>query len=173
MDNTQKLLNDLAALQQSIIDAQNKADELQKQIEEQNKKSLLERVEAGSGETYWGIDEFNTVVYRGANLANTYDYKGAAFTTKEQAENYCKAFETFLELRRCEGSEPAMNNKKQYMLGLHTSSILLVVEGYYGLENKLDKLSPCFVSREKAEAAFDKIGKENILHMFKTFHGLV
>jgi len=172
MDNTEKLLNDLAALQQSIIDAQNKAEELQKQIEAQSKKSLLERVEAGSGDVYWGINEFNIFTPRPATSRCKTYYKGSAFTTQEQAANYRKAFEIFLELRRCEGSESAIDDKEQYYIQQDDEGNIYI-DAWINTHNKTRFISPMFSAVEFAEKAIDTLGKENIIHMFNTFHGLV
>ena len=179
MTNKEQLLNKLAEMQCSIADlqkniseAQKQAEELQKQINEPEKpNALLERVEAGVGNSYYTVTGYNSVAYNQSNTDKEETYKGNSFTTQEQAENYRKAFETFLELRRCTGTVKVKNNVEQYTIGLEYD-LSICTRSYRGLDSKGECLSPCFSTGTAALNAIETVGEENILHMFKTFHGL-
>jgi len=173
MTNKEQLLNKLAELQKNITDAQKQAEELQKQINEPEKpKALLERVEEGSVDAYYYFTSMNDIALATANNTSPNTYKGTVFTTQEQAENYRKAFEVFLELRRCEGSE-VVSTDTQFVIRPFDSTVdcIEVAESTH-CAAKASDISPCFDSRESANRAINKLGAENILHMFRTFHGL-
>jgi len=92
------------------------------------------------------------------------------FQSQELTDNYAKAFNTFLALRHCEGSEPAVDKKEQWCIRVDCFSLKPDV-CVYGMEYaKITELSPMFSSEEYARAAIDCVGEKNIIHMFKTFH---
>lgn len=83
-------------------------------------------------------------------------------------DNYNKAFETFIALRRCNGGVPAKLDTYQYLLGC-SKDILHIEITVFNMGFKTSFLSPCFDTKQHAKEAIDKIGKEAIMHMFKTF----
>lgn len=94
------------------------------------------------------------------------------FESSSIAQSYAEAFNTMLALRKCEGSECCIDDKFQSAIGISQSLEDLRVFNYTSSYAKFDSASPMFISEEYAQAAIDKVGKENIIKMFKTLHGI-
>lgn len=94
------------------------------------------------------------------------------FPSEDIAQSYAEAFNTMLALRKCEGSECCIDDKFQSAIGISQSLEDLRVFNYTSSYAKFDSTSPMFISEEYAQAAIDKVGKENIIKMFKTLHGI-
>lgn len=90
------------------------------------------------------------------------------FQSRELAENYAKAFNTFLKLRHQAGTVPSTLSP-QYIIEWNFSEEgeLIVVSS--DLFYKFNTWSPCFEDKEAAEKAIEVITKDRIIHMVKTF----
>ena len=95
-----------------------------------------------------------------------------SFNDELIAQAYAEAFNTMLALRKCEGSECCIDDKFQSAIGISQSLEDLRVFDYTSSYAKFDSTSPMFISKEYAQAAIDKVGKDNIIKMFKTLHGI-
>lgn len=87
------------------------------------------------------------------------------------SNNYYGALQTFILLRQQEGSEVPLDGEMQYLIRLNKDRGLYV-DVWQRIGNKVTAISPCFRTVDHAEKAINFIGKENIIHMFKTFHGI-
>ena len=105
-------------------------------------------------------------------VAYPYDLGANRFTSAYIAQAYSEAFNTMLALRKCEGSECCIDGKFQSAIGVSPFLEDLRVFNYTSSYAKFDTTSPMFISKEYAQAAIDKVGKENIIKMFKTLHGI-
>lgn len=85
--------------------------------------------------------------------------------------NYYKAFKTFILLRQQEGSEPPKDGE-QWCIVCNSSTVELYVSSFIHQDNKINRLIPSFKTVEYAQKAINFVGEENIIHMFKTFHGI-
>ena len=94
------------------------------------------------------------------------------FPSKEIAQSYAEAFNTMLALRKCEGSVSTVNGKEQWFVRLALSLKDTETYAYPGNYSKIVTLSPSFSTKGYAQAAIDKVGKDNIIKMFKTLHGI-
>lgn len=165
---TQYLLDNIAEIQKNIQLHENALKSLQEQLETVSNESLVKPVVAGSGDKYCGVTDYNGTLTMTAQQASEKIYKGLVFNSKESAEAYQKAIETFMELRRCAGSVTPCEGY-QYILRLNQYLDVHVacVDSYF---IKYSDISPCFNTREDASNAVEKLGAEDIKHMFKTFH---
>lgn len=93
------------------------------------------------------------------------------FSTMEEAENWAKAIDTVLLLRRQFGTEQPRHDIWQFCLTPSHESVVVV--GCLRLVHKLPNISPCFVTSEDAKLAIQNIGEPRLLQMFNTFHGMV
>ena len=94
------------------------------------------------------------------------------FESSSIAQSYSEAFNTMLALRKCEGSCTTVNGKDQWSIDIDVSLKDTEIYAYLGNYSKIIALSPSFSSKEYTQAAIDKVGKENIVKMFKTLHGI-
>lgn len=87
--------------------------------------------------------------------------------TKKLSEAYSAAFETFIKLRQCEGSVGAKDGVEQYLIFAPNKDVIVdyFASSYY----KVNSVSPCFSTKEYAEAAIKTVGEFEIIQMFKTF----
>ena len=90
---------------------------------------------------------------------------------RDITEEYHKAFNTFIQLRQQEGSEPANGGADQYYIRLNRHGEV-IIDFLYGKNSKTQLISPCFKTWTYAENAINFVGKEAITHMFNTFHGI-
>ena len=90
---------------------------------------------------------------------------------KNILDEYYKAFKTFLLLRQQEGSEPPKDGE-QWCIVCNSSTVELYVSSFIHQDNKINRLIPSFKTVEYAQKAINFVGEENIIHMFKTFHGI-
>lgn len=88
--------------------------------------------------------------------------------TKELAEAYSSAFETFIKLRQQPGSVGASIDGYHYFIHPSTTNICIVTKRQ-DITHKLAHISPCFSTQEYAEAAIKNVGEETILQMMRTF----
>ena len=95
-----------------------------------------------------------------------------SFNDELIAQAYAEAFNTMLALRKCEGSCTTVNGKEQWSIDIDQSLKGIETYAYSGNYSKIITLSPSFSSKEYAQAAIDKVGKENIIKMFKILHGI-
>ena len=136
--------------------------------------SLLTKPVAGSGESYCSITTFGEEFRVAFSFACAMEGKryacGNFFQTKELAENYAKAFNTFLQLRHCEGTVPSLTDKNQYFIEMDYGDALFVDSTASSL--KFGYVCPAFKTAELAKKAIDTVGSTNLIHMFKTFQGV-
>ena len=104
-----------------------------------------------------------------ADLDNCHSNDGNLFPTEQIAKDYAKALNTMLLLRRCEGTIP-VTSSRQYVIRYINDEVW--VDSFNDFRAKIELICPCFDTKENAELAIKKIGEDNILHMFKTFHGI-
>lgn len=134
--------------------------------------SLLTKPVPGSGDSYYCISSYQeefTVDQRMAHSEYAPRYAGNdMFQNRPLADDYAKAFSTFLALRHQPGTVPAALGTYSYIIRpvQGTGVSVDTMNGTYILEG----LSPAFKDRASACAAVDKLGADNILHMMKTFH---
>lgn len=99
---------------------------------------------------------------------------GNRFESYSEAESYAKAINTMLRLRQCDGSiSPSKPRGFLYYINydLGTNDIVIYeMAGSYSL--KLNYISPFFSTKTFAEKAIACIGKETLVYMFKTLHGM-
>ena len=91
------------------------------------------------------------------------------FDDVQDALDYSKAVETMLLLRRQPGSSAAKDGD-QYVICTRNTGFR--IEKWFAVECKTEFISPCFASKQAAQAAIDSIGKDRIIHMFNTLHGV-
>lgn len=141
------------------------------------KASLLVKPEAKSQGNFWRV--FNDgllgllAVRRDASVFSDDDLAKSdnVFQSKALASAYAEAFETFLALRHCEGTEAVAHEKTQFTIEpAEARNPSLMVDSWVGLGCKMRRISPMFATREDAQAAIDKLGADRILKMFRTFH---
>lgn len=89
------------------------------------------------------------------------------FGTIELAEVYSKAFETFIKLRQCKGSVGVAKGLLQYILHVRDNGV--ISHCFSSVGYKMDNISPCFSTKEYADAAIKTVGEFEIIQMFKTF----
>ncbi len=89
------------------------------------------------------------------------------FDTKEEAQAWADAISTLIELRRQPGSEAPKEGVAQWVIERD-----LGVESWAVYYNKIERISPAFSTEEQARAAIDKIGRELLMQMFNTLHGV-
>lgn len=102
-------------------------------------------------------------------LYNYHSKDGNLFPTEQIAKDYAKALNTMLLLRRCEGTIPATSSR-QYVIRYIDNEVW--VDSFNDFGAKVEMICPCFDTQENTEAAIEQIGKDNIIRMFKTFHGI-
>lgn len=89
---------------------------------------------------------------------------------RETEREWAIALNTFMLLKSHPLAVKVILGKKQFFICLHSDGYICIEDHLnYG---KLDEISPAFKSNEDAQKAIDDIGKDNIMHMFKTFQGL-
>jgi len=139
--------------------------------------SLLTKPEPESGETHWEMfcsPQCGSLTGRSvsAGRASAYHYiHGNIFQTSDLVENYSNAFNTFLLLRHQPGTVPTSNHT-QFLIEMWVSCGVPVVEPQARTDeaSKMSKISPSFVTEEAAKRAIKTIGKNRLMHMFRTFH---
>ena len=107
-----------------------------------------------------------------SGVETMFKYGVNRFPSEDIAQSYAEAFNTMLALRKCEGSCTTVNGKEQWSIDIDQSLKDMEIYAYLGNYSKIINLSPSFSSKEYAQAAIDKVGKENIIKMFKTLHGI-
>lgn len=150
MSNKEKLQQQLEQLQKTIDDAQKQAEKIHEELNKTEYKALFDLLDAN--QTYV-LSSRN--VYPNQEMANAYD----------------KAFKTMIELRKCQGTEPANDNVQYFIVPRLDTNILVAVSSKH-LSGKCSEISPMFDTEDNLNAAIESVGKENILDMFKTFHGV-
>lgn len=95
---------------------------------------------------------------------------GNVFVDRADADAYKEAINTFLLLRKQEGSTPTRDKVAQWLLEYDVEGNKVVVARRYVLGSKMSRLSPSFASDEHANKAIKSIGKDKLIEMFKTFH---
>ena len=99
---------------------------------------------------------------------------GNNFPTEGLAAHYAKAINTLLLLRHQPGTVKPRELVGQYFIRLDRSGFHpnVMVSRFTGVGAKVTQISPCFETQAAAETAINIIGKNDIIHMFKTLHGL-
>lgn len=100
------------------------------------------------------------------------EYGCNSFNDELIAQAYAEAFNTMLALRKCEGSEAIKDNKEQWNISVTKDTKNLEVLLYLSHYVKSDNIAPMFSTKEYAQAAIDKVGKDKIIKMFNTLHGI-
>lgn len=112
-----------------------------------------------------------SLLERGDNGEDVYVWIIRVSCDENISDEYFKAFKTFILLRHQEGTEVPLDEEMQYLIRLNKDRGLYV-DVWQRIGNKVTAISPCFRTVDHAEKAINFIGKENIIHMFKTFHGI-
>jgi hypothetical protein len=76
-----------------------------------------------------------------------------------------------LILRQQPGSEAAKDGVNQWVIKLNVTGEPDVTF-WMDLSSKATRISPCFYTKEHAEAAIQAVGADRIAQMFKTLHGV-
>lgn len=95
--------------------------------------------------------------------------RGNRFPNAALASKYAEAFSTFLLLRQ-QPNSVAASSQTQYQIDVSNDGKSLtaaMVGPMIGV--KLSNLSPCFTTKEAAQAAIDTVGASRILAMYRTF----
>lgn len=167
--NKQQALDRLSALE-------NEAKALRDIIEAPEKQdSLLTKPVPESDEKYYtigGIPPLGgfTPIARTARTLENKCLGGNFFQSQEIAGHYAKALNTFLLLRHQPGTDVPSDGRGQWFIELHEDNLLIGM--VCRIEYKINGISPPFTTRYFAEQAINAVGKDNIIHMFKTFHGI-
>lgn len=86
------------------------------------------------------------------------------FKNKEIADAYADVFKVMMELRVCDGVSKPYNGGIQYSIDYRGNVAI-----WWSLDAKLTRsISPCFKTKEQAEQARDKVGKERIIKAYHT-----
>lgn len=146
------------------------------EAEMQKLKEIINKPEK-AGSMLGESGEYNALSQAGKFIGNKLppycDTKGTnRFESEAIAQAYAEAFNTMLELRKCEGSEAAKEGIGQYTLVPSKCKTYLVIHNFHDQDVKLFQISPAFTSAKYAQAAIDKVGKEKIIKMFNTLHGI-
>lgn len=102
----------------------------------------------------------------------TLEITNSPFASTLQSRQWVKALHTFMELKGHPLTVKPSEEKEEYVIRINTDENILYIEEMLTLDGKLTEISPTFEIEEDAEEALNDIGKENLLHMFKTFSGL-
>lgn len=168
------------------------AQELRKIIEAPEIKpmppSLLTKPRPGSREKYYCMSSEGSE-YRKLDVYDLmatvtspgwYEH-GNLFQTRQLANDYAEAFDTFLLLRHQPGTVPP-TGYSQFALELFKNydydrderqergEVFIKIISRANMSSKLNKFSPMFGTLEDARGAIETIGEERLIHMFKTFH---
>ena len=106
----------------------------------------------------------------GSNVA--YWMNSPAVEDTNVAHAYADALDTLLMLRHQPGSEVARDEEAQWAIECSDDGKSLRLSSWGCINYKVPYLSPCFSTREAAQAAIDTIGADRILRMFRTLHGV-
>jgi hypothetical protein len=85
-------------------------------------------------------------------------------------KDYFDAISTMILLRQQPGSEAAKDDVSQRIIGLFQG--VVGTDFWFDRYNKMNQISPCFRTKEHAEAAIKAVGVERIARMFCTLHGV-
>lgn len=149
MTNKEQIMRDLVQLQKTIADAYKQADELREQLNKPEYKALFDL--SNQNKSYVWASRF-------------------VYPDQDTAKAYHEAFGTLIQLRKCHGSEP-VSDKEQHFISLNHSNNLRILRSRF-VGDKVSEISPAFDTQENAQKAIESIGEENIINMFKTFHGV-
>jgi hypothetical protein len=83
---------------------------------------------------------------------------------------YYNAVSTMLELRQQPGSEAARNGEQWVVTPTKEGSVK--PDYWDDIVSKTRYISPCFRTKEHAEAAIKAVGADRIMKMFRTLHGV-
>lgn len=156
-----------------LITLESEAVQLRKILEENKQQdSLLPYPEKGSDkQTYYISEQENGKFYisstTGDALASDH---GNVFISRTDASAYMDAINTFLMLRKQEGSMPTKDKMAQWLVEYDADGNKITVARRYVLGSKMSRLSPSFSSEDNANKAIKSIGKDKLIEMFKTFH---
>jgi hypothetical protein len=133
---------------------------------ETEQKELRKLLETPEEKFVGSLLSKNNNMERANNRAFTSDLD-KEIGTVELADNYSDAFETFIKLRQCEGSVGAKDGVEQYLIFAPDNDVIVdyFTSSYY----KANSASPCFSTKEYAEAAIKTVGEFEIIQMFKIF----
>ncbi len=84
---------------------------------------------------------------------------------------YKAAITTMLLLRQQPGSEAVKDEEYQWIV-TPTKEGSVKSDYWDGILSKLSEISPCFRTKEHAEAAIKAVGADRIQKMFHTLHGV-
>lgn len=150
MSNKEKLQRQLEQLQKTIDDAQKQAEKIREELIKADHKALLNMVE-------------NPYIH--------FTDRVSVYPNQATYEAYRGAFKTFIELRKCQGTEPASGTYQHSMMPTAKMEKITILSSTHQ-SDKMMNLSPTFDTEDNLRAAIESVGKENILNMFKTFHGV-
>lgn len=92
------------------------------------------------------------------------------FSSREDAEAYKDAINTFLMLRKCEGSTTTKERVAQWLIEYDVEAEKVITTRRYVLSSKISRLSPAFDTEANAQKAIKTIGKDKLTALFKTTH---
>jgi len=176
----------LKTIQEQIKTLQSTVNNLEKDIQEDEAKE--ERVfgflpKAGSFESYYTMASGGDGTGYGLLTSGEWfshntkqeNYKGLFWKTKQEAINFTKAMNTFLELRTLEGVKGFENGACNYTVShCKAGCIPTKMRVYVSANSNINaNLAPAFKTEELAHKAIKTIGEERLIHMFKTFSGIV
>jgi len=176
----------LKTIQEQIKTLQSTVNNLEKDIQEDEAKE--ERVfgflpKAGRFESYYTMDSSDYKEGYGLLTSGEYlshntkqeNYKGLFWKTKQEATNFTKAMNTFLELRTLEGVKGFEVGACNYTVSYCKDGFIPTKMIVYVLVNRKvnANLAPSFKTEELAHKAIETIGEERLIHMFKTLSGIV
>lgn len=149
MSNKEKLQQQLEQLQKTIDDAQKQAEKIREELNKPEYKALFDL-----------SDQFKQYVLSSRFL----------YPDQETAKAYHEALDTFIQLRKCHGSEPVTDTEQYFISPNESVSPRILSSRFIG--DKVSEISPAFDTRQNAQNAINSVGEENIINMFKTFHGV-
>lgn len=173
----QKAIERVRYVEEKIELARAEVQELRKIIDTPEPAgSLLTKPEPGSDRKYWVLGSDSSgglfALHYGARASVPLAYVGGAiFQSGELAVAHADAINTMLLLRHQPGSEEA-TGMMQFLIEVIGAAGCLEVRTMARSDRaaKMNKLSPCFVTRDAAEQALQIVGADRVLTMFKTLH---
>lgn len=158
-----------------LISLEAEAAQLRKILDKQEKETaLLPFPSKGSSEQVYYLSESENgkIGVSSTEAKNVSQNHANVFLSRETASRYAMAIDTFLLLRKSEGSTSTRDKLAQWMVEYDVSENKVMVARRFVANSKVSRLSPSFDSEENADKAVKAIGKDKLIEMFKTFHHL-
>lgn len=155
-------------IEQQIDNLQEQIDALKQQLAEQTKHEKKQDSLLQEGVYYLAEDGGSG--FEGNGPCDVSQKVPNSFQSGHISQAYAKAFETFLLLRHQPGTVKAEDGIQWLIRAREEGGVYS--DNFWCDSYKVDYISPCFKTKEHAEAAIQTIGEEQLMQMFNTFHGI-